>query len=72
MNISDERKCILVQDWLRTEGQKMHDSLDWTDGEDVNNCELMWIKLDRVKGSPECNEIVACKKVKEWVQKPGG
>jgi len=27
VNISEERKCILVQDWLRPEGQ-IYDSLD--------------------------------------------
>ena len=27
VNISNERKCILVQDWLGPEGQKMYDSL---------------------------------------------
>ena len=42
VNISDKRKCILVQDWLGTEGKKIYDSLDWADGEDVNDYELMW------------------------------
>ena len=37
VNISEERKCILVQDWLGPEGQKIYDSLDWGEGEDVNN-----------------------------------
>ena len=41
VNISEERKCILVQDWLRLEGQKIYDSLDWGNDEDVNNYELM-------------------------------
>ena len=27
VNISEERKCILVQDWLGPEGQKIYDSL---------------------------------------------
>ena len=70
MNISNERKCILVQDWLGPEGQKIYDSLDWFEGEDVNNYDLMWTKLERTVG-PECNEIVASKKFKERVQKPG-
>ena len=70
MNISNERKCILVQDWLGPEGQKIYDSLDWFEGEDVNDYDLMWTKLERAVG-PECNEIVASKKFKERVQNPG-
>ena len=70
MNISNERKCILVQDWLGPEGQKIYDSLDWFEGEDVNDYDLMWTKLERPV-SPESNEIVASKKFKERVQKPG-
>ena len=31
VNISEERKCILVQDWLGPEGQKIYYSLDWGD-----------------------------------------
>ena len=44
----------------------------WTGpkGEDVDNYELMWTKLEGAV-SPECNEIVASKKFKERVQKPG-
>ena len=68
VNISNERKCILVQDWLRPEGQKIYDSLDWSEDEDVNDYDLMWTKLERAV-SPECNEIVAAKKFKERVQK---
>ena len=30
----NERKCILVQDWLGPEGQKIYDSLDWFEGAD--------------------------------------
>ena len=37
VNISNERKCILVQDWLGPEGQRIYDSLDWFEGEDVND-----------------------------------
>ena len=37
VNISNERKCILVQDWLGPEGQKIYDSLDWSEDEDVND-----------------------------------
>ena len=70
MNISNERKCILVQDWLGPEGQKIYDSLDWFEGEDVNDYDLMRTKLERAVG-PECNKIVASKKFKERVQKPG-
>ena len=70
MNISNERKCILVQDWLGPEGQKIYDSLDWFEGEDVNDYDLMLTKLERAV-SPECIEIVASKKFKEGVQKPG-
>ena len=69
VNISEERKCILVQDWLGPEGQKIYYSLDWGDDEDVNSHELMWTKLEGVV-SAECNEIVASKKVKERIQKP--
>ena len=69
VNISEERKCILVQDWLGPEGQKIYDSLDWSEGEDVNNYELMWTKLEGAV-SAECNEIVASKKFKERAQKP--
>ena len=69
VNISEERKCILVQDWLGPEGQKIYDSLDWGEDEDVNNYELMWTKLEGAV-SAECNEIVASKKFKERVQKP--
>ena len=69
MNISNERKCILVQDWLGPEGQKIYDSLDWSEDEDVNDYDLMSTKLERAV-SPECNEIVAAKKFKERVQKP--
>ena len=69
VNISEERKCILVQDWLGQEGQKICDSLDWGEDEDVNNYELMWTKLEGAV-SAECNEIVASKKFKERVQKP--
>ena len=60
VNISEERKCILVQDWLGPEGQKIYDSLDWGEDEDVNNYELMWTKLEGVI-SAECNEIVKVK-----------
>ena len=45
-------------------------SLDWFEGEDVNDYDLMWTKLERAV-SPECNEVVASKKFKERVQKPG-
>ena len=69
VNISEERKCILVQDWLGPEGQKIYYSLDWGDDEDVNSYELMWTKLEGAV-SAECNEIVASKKVKERIQKP--
>ena len=69
VNKSEERKCILVQDWLGPEGQKIYDSLDWGKSEDVNNNELMWTKLEGAV-SAECNEIVASKKFKERVQKP--
>ena len=69
VNISEERKCILVQDWLGPECQKIYDSLDWGEDEDVNNYELMWTKLEGAV-SAECNEIVASKKFKERVQKP--
>ena len=58
---SEERKCILVQDWLGPESHKIYDSLDWREDEDVNNYELMWIKLEGAV-SAECNEIVASKK----------
>ena len=68
VNISNERKCIfLVKDWLSPEGQKIYDSLDWLEGEDVNGYDLMWTKLERAV-SPECNETVASKKFKERVQ----
>ena len=69
VNISEERKCILVQDWLGPEGPKIYDSLDWGEDEDVNNYELMLTKLEGAV-SAECNEIVASKKFKERVQKP--
>ena len=36
----------------------------------LNDYELMWIKLEGAV-SPECNEVVASKKFKERVQKPG-
>ena len=68
LNISDERKCVLVQNWLGPEGQKIYDSLDWEEGEDVNN--YMWTKLEGVV-SLEYNEIGASKKFKERGQKPG-
>ena len=70
VNVSNERKCILVQDWLRPEGQMIYDSLVWAEGEDVNDYELMWTKLERAV-SPECNEIVASKKFKAREKKPG-
>ena len=69
VTISEERKCILVQDWLGPEGQKIYDSSDWGEVEGVNNYELMWTKLEGAV-SPECNEIVASKKFKERVQNP--
>ena len=47
VNISSERKCILVRDWLGPEGQKIDDSLDWSDDEDVNDYDLLWTKLER-------------------------
>ena len=62
ISISEERKCILVQDWLGPERQKIYDSLDWGEGEDVNNYELMWTKLEGVV-SAECNEIIASKDI---------
>ena len=43
--------------------------MDWGEGEDVNNCELLWTKLEGAV-SAECNEIVASKKFKERFQKP--
>ena len=70
INMSAERKCILVQDWLGEEGQKIYDSLDWQEGEDVNDYDLMWTKLETAV-RPECNEIVASKKFKERMQKTG-
>ena len=69
VNITEERNCIMVQDWLGPEGQKIYDSLDWGEGEDVNNYEIMWTKLEGAVRH-ECNEIVASKKFKERVQKP--
>ena len=69
VNISEERKCILVQDWLGPEGHKIHGSLGCGEGEYVNNYELMWTTLEGAV-SAECNEIVASKKFKERVQKP--
>ena len=45
------------------------DSLDWGEGEDVNNYELMWTKLEGAVCA-ECNEIIASKKFKERGQKP--
>ena len=59
---------MLVQDWHGPEGQKIYDSLDWAEGEDVNNYKLMWNKLEGAV-SAECNEIVASKKFKERVKK---
>ena len=41
VNISDERKYVLVQDWHGPEGQKINDSLDWAEGENGNDYELM-------------------------------
>ena len=49
VDISEERKSILVQDWH---------SFDWGEGEDVNNYKLMWTKREGAV-SAECNEIVA-------------
>ncbi|PFX11318.1 hypothetical protein AWC38_SpisGene25021, partial [Stylophora pistillata] len=54
---------------LGPEGQKINDSIDWGEDEDVNNYELMLTKLEGAV-SAECNEIVASKKFKERVQKP--
>lgn len=62
-NISDESKCILVQAWLGTVGQKIYDRFNWPEGKDVNNYELMWTKPERAI-SPECSDIVASKKFK--------
>ena len=59
-NISNERKRILVQDRLGPEGQKIYNSLDWFEGEDINDYDLTWTKLERAV-SPECNEIVSSK-----------
>ena len=70
LNNLNERKCILVQDWLEPEGQRIYDSLDWFEGEVINDYDLMRTKLERAV-SPECNEIVASKKCKERVQKAG-
>jgi len=39
-SLSNERKRILVQDWLGPEAQKIYDSLDWFEGEDVNDYDL--------------------------------
>ena len=54
----------------RTRRPKIYDSLDWLEGEDINDYDLMWTKMERAV-SPECNEIVASKKFKERMQKPG-
>ena len=70
VNIINERKCILVEDWLGPEGQKTYDTLDWFQGEDIIYYDVMWTKLERAV-SPKCNEIVASKKFKERVLKPG-
>ena len=70
LNNLNERKCILVQDWLEPEGQRIYDSLDWFEGEVINDYDLMLTKLERAV-RPECNEIVASKKFKERVQKAG-
>ena len=66
VNISNERKYILVQDWLGPEGQKIYDSLDWFEGEDINDYDLMWTKLQRAV-SLEGNEIFNSKKFKKGV-----
>ena len=63
-SISNERKNLLVQDWLGTEGQKIYDSLDWfervrTMCYDYNL--MPRTTLERVV-SPECNENVASKR----------
>ena len=55
VNISEERKCILVHDRLGPEGQNIYDSLDWGENEDVNNYELIWTKLEGAL-SAECHE----------------
>ena len=62
-SISNERKCILVQDWLGTEGQTIYDSLDWFDRVRTICYDYKLMpgkKLERVV-SPECNENVASK-----------
>ena len=41
-----KENVFLVQDWLGHEGQKIYDSLDRFEGEDVNNYDLMWTKLE--------------------------
>ena len=53
----------------RTCRLKIYDSLDWFEGEDINDYDLMWTKMERAV-SPECNEILVSKKFKERMQKP--
>ena len=63
-SVSNERKCILVQDWLGPEGQHIYDSLDWFERVRTMyyNYKLMsGTKLERVV-SPECKENVASKR----------
>ena len=73
-SVSKERKCILVQDWLGPEGQKIYDSLDWFERVRTMyyNYKLMsGTKLERVV-SPECKENVASKRnLKNECKKPG-
>ena len=72
-SISNERKCILVQDWLSPEGQKIYDNLDWFERVRTMYYEYKLTsgtKLERVV-SPECNENVASKRnLKNESKKP--
>ena len=71
-SFSNERKCILVQDQLGPAGQKIYDSLDWFERVRTMyyDYKLMFgTKLERVV-SPECNENVASRNLKNECKKP--
>ena len=63
-SISNEWKCILVQEWLGTEGQKIYDSLDWFEGVRTMCYDYNLMPGTKLEGvvSPECNENVASKR----------
>lgn len=71
VRISDERKCLLVQDLLGPDDRKSFDTSDSAEGEDMNDFELVRTKEEGAV-NPEWNDMDFSNKFKEEgiIQRP--